>query len=338
MYKCWGIAARVGVQDYGDTKVLRRFDAVRKSIISLKNIPLTLGHVDNLDTESFKIVGKVLDTFFDEKRGLVLVELEFSDLARLFIEKREFNQLSVGYFTNIKDSTGIWIDTIGITGYKNKQYFYDREQINIECDHLALCNKARAGSVASIFIGKNNINMTENTVQTLLLGLQTGMDKLNLEVDKLLGVKESISTLADSVNIMKDSISLVEKQINTPVVELTTTVEETTTNFDDSVATEVSARLEVAKLLGDSVDLNKSSCELQKEYLTMLFKDSTLNISKLADKDIKIYFDIASQLVSIRDSLPKSEVKLKDTINFQTAPNETDMSLSISNQRKANRK
>lgn len=350
----WGIAARVGVQKYPEGDCFRSFEEVKKSAKTLMNCPLTVGHVRNIKDEAYKVVGKVSDTYFDEFRGLLLVQLEISPLGLSFITNRNYRELSVGYNCKVEPKNGFWIDTLGITGQVGKQLSYDFIQTEITCDHLALCMKARAGSVASLFFCDSHINSTmenNNTIQTLLLGLHTGMEKLGGEIERLLGVKESITELADSVVVMRDSIALIEGELKAPVTAIVETVTAPEPiDIQSSILAEVNERLKVAKIIGDSADLTLNAVDMKRAYLGNLIKnhETTLAFENYSTDSIDACFNLA-QILSV-PNVPKTvetidnRTSLKDSIAQDTqhvplVTHVTDvMESKISQQRKANRK
>jgi hypothetical protein len=354
----WGIAARVGVQEYSTEKAYRSYKEVLKSKTSLKNVPVTLGHISDIKTEKYKQVGVVTDTYFDNSTGLLLVLLAVSDLGIHFINERGFNQISVGYSCDPNWRSGSWFDTLGVTGKKGKQYAYDYEQKNIICDHLALCTKARAGAVAGVFTtglkeGKTMLdNQEESPVQTLLLGLQTGMAKLNLEVDKLLSVQDSITELKSNVLVLQDSLDTVSRDLQTQDAVIEGSLE--TTPVVD-IQKEIGERLRVSKVLGDSVDLTLSAEELKRQALSVWLSeaDSKVDSSKLTLDSVDVCFDLVADLKSKHqkkdfdttgeaDSSSK-ESKLKnivveDSLLTNSSDRSTTMAARISEQRKNNRK
>lgn len=340
----WGIAARVGVQYYEDYgKVYRSAEVVRESKNSLIGVPLTLGHVESLEKEAYKIVGSVKDVTYDETLGLLLAKFDVNSLGFDFITTRNYKELSIGYSGKLVYDTSVWIDDKGIVGIKGKQYPYDYQLKSVLCNHLALCTNARAGKVARILTPTNKQKLMDTKqvedIQTLMLGLQAGLTKLEQDVSSLFMVRDNIGILADSVVLLKDNLEKLEnqtKQVNT---------KKETLDLDDLVQKEIKARVETATLLGDSTDLTLNSRDMKLKYLEKINFDASKLSDEAIDSTVAFSLLLRKQEIEKNKNLDKSDrvsSTLKDTMyedSLDTLPTKIlDMSQKIANQRNLLRK
>ena len=110
------------------------------TVESFKLLPLVIEHpyVGLLNSESYKdyTVGMTdSSAYYDKTEGVIKGLVSFFDAKAIaLIDAREKEQLSAGYTCDIKQGEGVW----------NGQH-YDREQINVRANHLALTSRGRAG-------------------------------------------------------------------------------------------------------------------------------------------------------------------------------------------------
>lgn len=149
------VFARVGVQTYQTTggKLVREYrppEEVKASAIEFVNRPITLNHPPSLLTEDQVeqyIKGITGNVSFVENllRGQVSI---FAKDAIASV-RTTHQQLSCGYTCDIENTSGVWVDRLGIMGEKGKEHPYDQIQRNIKGNHLAIVSQARAGDIAT---------------------------------------------------------------------------------------------------------------------------------------------------------------------------------------------
>jgi len=144
------LGIELGLQPYDKVfKVYRSPDTIKAIQDKLNNIPLTDEHVDLKDIPKNKIVGKVEDSkvvdFRDDKlSSTVAIEnvVKFDDNMLQLLNVK--NQLSLGYFADIKEHNT-----------------YDFEQYGIIPHHLAVVSRGRCGDVCKFKDGVSS--MAEET-------------------------------------------------------------------------------------------------------------------------------------------------------------------------------
>ena len=149
---CEGSFCRDGVLEYRQpdgsiVHELRRpeTNAELATVESFKLLPLVIEHphVGLLNSESYKdyAVGMTdSSACYNKAEGVIEGLVSFFDAKAIaLIDSREKEQLSAGYTCDIKQGAGVW----------NGQH-YDREQINVRANHLALTSRGRAGEDARL--------------------------------------------------------------------------------------------------------------------------------------------------------------------------------------------
>lgn len=149
---CEGSFCRDGVLEYRQpdgsiVHELRRpeTNADQATVESFKFLPLVIEHphVGLLNSESYKdyTVGMTdSSAYYNKAEGVIKGLVSFFDAKAIaLIDSREKEQLSAGYTCDIKQGAGVW----------NGQH-YDREQINVRANHLALTSRGRAGEDARL--------------------------------------------------------------------------------------------------------------------------------------------------------------------------------------------
>lgn len=144
---CEGAFCRDGVLEYRqpDGTVIRELrrpesNADPKTIESFKLLPLVVEHppIGLLNSRNYKnfAVGMTDSSArYDSSEGVIKGLVSFFDAKAIaHIDSKEKEELSAGYTCDIKAERGVW----------NGQE-YDREQINVRANHLALTSKGRAG-------------------------------------------------------------------------------------------------------------------------------------------------------------------------------------------------
>jgi hypothetical protein len=144
---CEGAFAKDGILEYRNPngqviRELRRpeVNADPKTLESFKFLPMTIEHppLGLLNSQSYKshAIGMTDSSArYDSEFGGILGLLSiFDGEAIQMVDSKQKVELSAGYTCDISNKPGVW----------NGQP-YDREQINVRANHLALTSKGRAG-------------------------------------------------------------------------------------------------------------------------------------------------------------------------------------------------
>lgn len=144
---CEGAFCRDGILEYRQpngtlVRELRRpeVNADPKTIDSFKLLPLVVEHppVGLLSSKTYKDFAVGLtdsSAHYDSAEGVIKGLVSFFDAKAIaHIDAKEKEELSAGYTCDIKQESGVW----------NGQS-YDREQINVRANHIALTSRGRAG-------------------------------------------------------------------------------------------------------------------------------------------------------------------------------------------------
>ena len=130
--------SEIGLQDRS-YKIFRSSDAIIKVFKDLKNLPVTIDHVDpEKPIDESRIVGKIKSSKIVDSKGdddsQIAVEniLDLTDDALQAIEDGR-KELSLGYLCKTRD-------------HKN----YDLEQYDIKPHHLAIVKSGRCGDICSV--------------------------------------------------------------------------------------------------------------------------------------------------------------------------------------------
>lgn len=117
------------------------------SIDSLRGIPITDGHPDeplNPDNVAKYMIGAAGDVV-ERSDGYLRVPQTIHRREGLDSIKSGRRQESCGYFVELEDAQGTWIDDDGLVGPAGAEYEFDAIQRNIEYNHIALVDRGRAG-------------------------------------------------------------------------------------------------------------------------------------------------------------------------------------------------
>lgn len=296
-----GIFARVGVQNYtfndGSTKrILRPIAEVEKSAKLFNMVPLTLDHPQTfVSPQNAKdlTIGTLSESNFS--KGVLDGQFLVSDQKAIQAAQTSHKQLSAGYLAEVQPKSGIWVDTFGVQGPKGESYEYDFVQKDIRPNHVALVEKARAGSIASLQLDSNQSNQlvglqTDRTIKGNKLMATTIIDesvvytldgedapKMATLISKL---KSEITTLKDAASSDTDlkvklqdtekklgELTAANSQLKTKVEELTKELETKTTDSSDLVAKLQIWNTVSPHLDGIEPDFNLPVTSVKKLYL-----------------------------------------------------------------------
>jgi len=305
-----GRVARTGIQDYtarelsldGDPnriiKVFRPADEVFKaeSLNSYDHSDATNDHPSNLvNSTNFKkvTVGSVVSPGVKDG-DFVKVDLIIKDEETIKLIESGKAELSAGYTAEYCDEPGTTKDGIK----------YELVQRDIKINHVAVVNKARAGSMARIFDNKPEIKLMKVT-------LDNGRA---VEVEDAIGaqVEDCISRLTKDADESKENSAKAEAKADALEEENKKLKEKSTDKaISDQVALVTYAMDEARKLAGkdftcDSMDIIK----IQKAALTVYNKDK--DYSEKEDAYISVAFDMAMEK-KVEEDEDEKEAKKKAT-------------------------
>ncbi|MGK7892356.1 MAG: DUF2213 domain-containing protein [Xenococcus sp. (in: cyanobacteria)] len=147
--------ARIGVQEYyEDGKVIRELrlpDDVIASAESFSSQVVTLNHpevmVDSKNAAQYSkgLSGDAVD-YID---GWLKTHITVTHEDAVQAARTTHKQFSNGYWARLEETSGVWIDELGVQGKPGTAYEYDRIQRDIVGNHIALVQAARAGDRAT---------------------------------------------------------------------------------------------------------------------------------------------------------------------------------------------
>jgi hypothetical protein len=143
---------------------------VEKSAVRFNQAVVTLNHppvaVNSENIGQYQ-VGHLGNCIYDHETGWVGSDaIVVTHAKAVKATQSTHKELSCGYDADLIKVPGVWIDTLNVMGGGvGKSYPYDEEMINIRANHLALVEKARAGSNATI----HDSLSTRDCVTTFLL-------------------------------------------------------------------------------------------------------------------------------------------------------------------------
>ncbi len=146
--------ARIGVQEYdrdGEKIGELRLPAdVEASAASFSRQVVTLDHPDVfVDSGNAQTYSKGLSGEITYDNGWLAGHITVTHLDAVTAAQTTHKQFSNGYYCTLEETSGEWVDELGVQGEIGKSYRYDYIQRNIEGNHIALVKKARAGDRAT---------------------------------------------------------------------------------------------------------------------------------------------------------------------------------------------
>lgn len=177
---------RVGVQEYVDSdgtifRELRTPTDIENSVQSFSDLPITLNHPPSMINESnADSLVKGFNSQCSYQDGWLISSIRIHKKDAIEAATTTHKQFSLGYWSELKDESGVWIDELGVQGEKGKTYPYDRIQTNHQGNHLALVPKARAGDRAT-FVEDAYIECRLDDVNNSIDGYTRELDINELE-------------------------------------------------------------------------------------------------------------------------------------------------------------
>jgi uncharacterized protein len=183
--------ARIGILDYyEDGKVVRELkspEAVQESAATFARLPVTLDHPPDMvfSDNAHKYEKGLTGDAVDYEDGWLVTNITVTHADAVAASGSTHQELSCGYYALLIDSPGAWVDELGVMGEKGQMHSYDRIQHQIEGNHVALVQRARAGRGATFCNGdsiitqadgrglgdlphKRPVQENESTVQTMV--------------------------------------------------------------------------------------------------------------------------------------------------------------------------
>lgn len=263
--------ARIGTMEYvedGNIVVEMRFpEDVIESKDSFSAQVITLDHppemVDSTNAEKYSkgLSGDQVE-YVDGwlKTNITVTHADAVDAAR-----STHKQFSNGYWAQLIEESGVWIDEAGVQGKPGKEYHYDRVQKNIVGNHIALVQAARAGSQATF---------TDST--TFIIDHDEQSQNKTIKVKSMVQI---IHTDGHTVfNIEGDDAQNVNKLVT-----------DLKTNLDKANADRTKAETEVNKKDQEINDLKKANSELDAKADSLAEKVKELEDAGMTPD----YFEVA---------------------------------------------
>ncbi len=287
------VVARTGILEYFENgKIIRELVTPEElartdSIDSLKMKPVTNNHpsvtllnASNVKQYQVGYTGERVNC----NDGLLVSSLTVTDgeaIREIDSGKRE---LSCGYTCDLMEESGIW----------NGQR-YDRRQTNRKYNHVAICDLARAGSVASLHLDAADVyecgtaDFKESTTLNNNPSTRSYVMPVVIKIDGI-EYKDQAPEVLRHIEKLDAQIA----SLNTKIAEVTKTDGEKQVKIDaltaerDTVKTQLEKAKEDAKNLPAQIAAAaKARAELVKQVMPHLDQETVTKIDSLSDVEIK---------------------------------------------------
>jgi hypothetical protein len=273
--------ARVGVQEYpqADGTIIREFrppEEVEKSVATFEEKPITIDHPGTpvtADNAGELLKGLVKYCNFDG--NVITSRLIITHADAVDIAVKTHKQLSCGYNCDLEDSPGIWVDSEGLIGEKDKAYPYDKIQRNIVGNHVALVQKARAGAIASIHLDSLSIINQNDQEKSNMPKIHVHKDKA-YQLDSIEEVLRLVEALGLELDGYKQKIDVYEKEMATIKPTADSAIE--------------------LKIKADSLAAEVDALKIQKQELEEKVSTKTDSVS---DESIKKRLEMWSEVLPV---------------------------------------
>lgn len=279
------IVTRTGVFEYKNEdgslrRELRHPEDVwnEDSLSSMELIPVTNNHPPEMlvNSENFKrlAIGYTGETIQKEGQfifaNVVITDAEGID----WVKNQGRKQLSLGYTVDLVPESG---DYHGVP--------YDYRQTNIKYNHLAVVNRARAGSEAQITLDR------ADTFEILKEG-ELMKKKIKIDEEEMLvepAIAEYIQRLYNDLSMLRETRDRIEAEIDQLKTKLETIEAERDSLKDqlEEVKEEVEEEVTVSMDSKEFKSRVKQRVSLLKAADDLLDKDSKTNLDSLEDLAIK---------------------------------------------------
>ncbi len=249
-----------------------------QSMESLKNIPVTLGHVNELTPQNMdEIVGRTGTNPIIGDNIYLSIDMEIEKEEAINAIKNGTQFLSCAYTCDLEPSSGRWL---GMD--------YDAIQRNIRYGHVAIVDNPRAGETAKIKLDSDDAIMDANkkeeymaesdkatdmgeikkTVKEIMDEHNAQLVEMQKKLDEMTQEKTKLEAERDSY---KDKITVLEKKI----------ADMENVKMDESIIMQkVNKRIkiiEAAKSVGVELKEDMSEIDMEKAIITKIFPKANLD-------------------------------------------------------------
>lgn len=293
--------ARIGVQAYqdGEGGIRREYRAPAEvfaadAIASFRNTPVTMGHPDERlvtsDNAKRLSVGFVGENLRVDGNWLVM-PITITDAGTVSQIEGGTVELSAGYVSSVIDDAGEYDGEV-----------YDARQTNIRGNHVAIVQRARAGSDARLNLDAADavaINQ-QPEVKTDMADKSVTVRVDGIEYQAAPEVERHISKQAERIDAVEAEVAEAKKAAETEKAKADAATEELdklkAERTDEAIAAAAKARIDLersaVKVLGDSAELEgKSDREIRESVVLAVHKDAKLG--EQSDDYVAARFDAA---------------------------------------------
>ncbi len=298
--------ARVGIQSYmnGDGSVRKEYRPVDEvfsadAISSFKNRPVTVGHPDELVTaENAKrlSVGMVGENIRADGRWLVMpLTITDGDTIRQIADGMV--ELSAGYMADVEDAEGDF-----------EGEMYDAIQRGIRGNHVAVVDRARAGSMARLQLDAADAVAVQHTHSPerndSMSESKTAVARIDgIEYEVAPEVERHISRQDEQVADLSSKLEAATAEVDTATAkadEAKAEIERLNEAYSDEAIRDaakdrVALERSAAKVLGDDADMGDMSDREIREAVCKKVHDG-LDLTDRSDVYVEARFDAALEL------------------------------------------
>ena len=303
-----GNLARVGVMPYSGKelgkdpariyKLYRSPEVVKATAEKLKNKAVTVNHpkdgisIANSDAE---FSGTITDTWYDDLTGWAKGKILLTHKKAIKAFFDGFNQLSVGANqVEIKDHRGEWVDELG-TIEKGKVESYDLIVTELNGNHVALVEKARAGSKATFDSENDSININSVVINNLIMDKKYSISlddgaSVELSGDNAKDIFKTFETLSkDSKELTAKVAKLTDSadSLESKIAELESANADLTKQLDIAKGELEATKLQLSDSANQSVDADSRKAWLQTYTEVKPMLNDSVDVFSLSVADLK---------------------------------------------------
>ena len=312
--------ARIGIQNYyEDGKLIRELrlpEDVEASVESFQGQFITLNHpTEMVDSDNANLYSKGFTSNVNYIDGWLESEITVNHADAVTAAQTTHKQFSCGYWAELVDESGTWVDELGVMGTPGKTYEYDRIQKNIVGNHVALVQRARAGNKATFFdsvaefevVKVDELTIPQKDATTAKHMIRIVHDGQVLEIDGndaqavadlVSGLKTAIT---DQDNKLAENVATIEglesdkSSLQGRIDGLEASAKSAPKLDESAIATETQARVEVWTAIAPHVDsepdYSLSSLEAKKLYLKGALPDLASKIDQGDESYVSALWD-----------------------------------------------
>lgn len=289
------IVARTGILEYFENGAIVRELVTPEelsredSITSLRMKPVTNNHpsvklLNASNVKQFQVGQTGENIKFDD--GLLASPLTITDGQAINDVDSGKRELSCGYTCDLVDESGIW----------NGQR-YDRKQVNRKYNHVAICDLARAGSVASLHLDTSDVyecgtadfkdtsvknDNNQPSQRSYVMPVTIKIDGIEYK-DQAPEVQRHIDKLDAQIASLNEKNAAAEKAAGENQIKI-----DTLTAERDKYKTDLDKAKEDAKDLPAQIAAAaKARAELVKQVTPHLDEETVAKIDSFSDIDLK---------------------------------------------------